>query len=125
MKPQNREGEKGRAVVRHESMTYEGPLPPSAEYERYERTCPGAANRILAMAENEEAHRHQTENKIVNSVITRTKWGQFFAFIIALGSLGTVVASLMMDRPLGAIAPSILALTSLATVFIGSKSKKE
>ncbi|MHB8129171.1 MAG: DUF2335 domain-containing protein [Mobilitalea sp.] len=44
-------------------MTYEGPLPPASEFERYERVCPGAADRILSMAENEEAHRHRTEDR--------------------------------------------------------------
>lgn len=105
-------------------MTYEGPLPPASEFERYEQVCPGAADRILAMAENEEAHRHHTEDRIVDSVIKQTKLGQIFAFTIALGSLGTVIASLIIDRPLGAIAPAILALTSLAAVFIGNKNNK-
>jgi uncharacterized membrane protein len=105
-------------------MTYEGPLPPASEFEHYERVCPGAADRILAMAEKEESHRHETEDRIVNSVIKQTKVGQVFAFSIALGSLGTVIASLIMDRPFGAIAPAILALTSLAAVFIGNKNNK-
>jgi len=121
--PTNR-NEKGKQVVQHTSMTYEGPLPPASEFEHYERVCPGAADRILAMAEKEESHRHETEDRIVNSVIKQTKVGQVFAFSIAFGSLGTVIASLIMDRPFGAIAPAILALTSLAAVFIGNKNNK-
>jgi len=124
MNPQTNKNDKGKQIVQRTSMTYEGPLPPASEFERYERVCPGAADRILAMAENEEAHRHRTEDRIVDSVIKQTKLGQIFAFAIALGSLGTVIASLIIDRPLGAIAPAILALTSLAAVFIGSKNNK-
>ncbi|WP_254908530.1 DUF2335 domain-containing protein [Halomonas citrativorans] len=43
------------------SLTYSGPLPPSSEMERYESIMPGAADRILFMAEQQQKHRHDQE----------------------------------------------------------------
>jgi len=42
--------------------------------EKYERISPGAADRILAMAEKEQAHRHEQEEKenAVNSHIAES-----------------------------------------------------
>lgn len=123
MNPPTKKGDRGEHLVHGASMTYEGPLPPASEFDRYEQVCPGAADRILSMAEREEAHRHDTEDRIVDSIIRQSKLGQIFAFSIALGSLGTVIFSLVIDKPFGAVAPAILALTSLSAVFIGSKKK--
>jgi uncharacterized membrane protein len=40
-------------VSSSQSLMYIGPLPPSEEFGNYEQTLPVAANRILAMAEQE------------------------------------------------------------------------
>ena len=37
--------------------TFQGPIPPPNVLEAYERLVPGAAERILKMAENQAAHR--------------------------------------------------------------------
>ncbi|MDR1100263.1 MAG: DUF2335 domain-containing protein [Treponema sp.] len=37
---------------------YSGPLPTSREFQGYEQVLPGAADRILAIAEKESEHRH-------------------------------------------------------------------
>ncbi len=39
-----------------------GPIPSAAEIERYEAVLPGAADRILSMAEGNQARRHQSES---------------------------------------------------------------
>jgi len=52
-------------VSSSQSLMYIGPLPPSKEFGNYEQTLPGAANRILAMAEQEAEHRRKNEEKIV------------------------------------------------------------
>ena len=40
---------------------WNAPLPSPIDFRGYEDTLPGAANRILEMAENEQDHRHQRE----------------------------------------------------------------
>jgi len=51
-----------RELVQAE-VFYAGPLPNAAQMERYERTLPGAADRIVAMSESEEDHRHRMEKR--------------------------------------------------------------
>jgi hypothetical protein len=55
--------ERPRGQLVRAEVFYTGPLPNAAEMERYERTLPGAADRIVAMSESEEDHRHRIENR--------------------------------------------------------------
>ncbi|HUX22343.1 MAG TPA: DUF2335 domain-containing protein [Spirochaetia bacterium] len=113
------------AVVRHQSVSYSGPLPPAAEFERYNAALPGAAERILALAEKEAEHRHGAEDLLVQEEVRASKTGQKFAFVLGIGSLVIVAVSLFLSSPLGAIAPGIIALTSLATALAGSRKPKD
>jgi uncharacterized membrane protein len=106
-------------------MTFIGPLPAAAEFERYNTTFPGAAERILAMAEREAEHRHGAEDQLVKEEVRASKTGQTFAFVLGIGSLAVVAVSLFLNSPFGAIAPGIIALTSLATALAGSRKPKD
>lgn len=44
-------------------MQRQGPLPDAAEMERYNQALPGAADRLLVMAESEVNHRHRMERR--------------------------------------------------------------
>src|SRR3954447_14674500 len=62
---------------------WSGPLPPPAALEQFERASPGAADRILTMAEQEEKHRHELERMMVSSEIKTRNRGQALGFAIA------------------------------------------
>lgn len=59
-------------------MEYSGPLPPPAHFEKYDGILPGAAERILAMAENEQKHRHQLNHKVEQSARRGLRYGFWF-----------------------------------------------
>lgn len=61
------------AILHHEQVSYSGPLPPAVEFDRYEKTCPGAAERILSLAEKESIHRHGIENILVSEQVRASK----------------------------------------------------
>ncbi len=44
---------------------YHGPLPPASEFKKYGEILPDAPDRILAMAEEEQAHRHDMNKKVL------------------------------------------------------------
>jgi len=100
---------------------YAGPLPTSGEFSGYEQAMPGAANRILSMAEREAEHRRRNENMIVEHSVRKSGRGQIFAFVLALVSLGLVFFSILRSEPLGAIVPAMIAFSSLIAVFAGKK----
>jgi uncharacterized membrane protein len=63
---------------------WSGPLPPPAALEQFERSAPGAADRILGMAEREEDHRHSQEQAMLQSDAQARSRGQWMAFVISL-----------------------------------------
>jgi len=103
-----------------QTVLYSGPLPVSQEFAQYEQVLPGTADRILSITEKEVDHRHKNEEK---SVILNGR-GQIFAFIIAVFSIGAVYLSIFLKQPAVSIVPAIIALTSLAAVFLGKNHRK-
>ena len=55
--------ESARRVMESISVSKSGPLPDPDDFKKYEETLPGAADRILKMAENEQAKRHELSIK--------------------------------------------------------------
>lgn len=53
-------------AVQFAAAQYSGPLPLPQHYAEYEKILPGAADRILSMAEKEQNHRHSREKKVNN-----------------------------------------------------------
>ena len=49
-------------TVSIETQSWQAPLPLPEHLEQYERTVPGAGERILRMAEDEQRHRHSQES---------------------------------------------------------------
>src|SRR6478672_8727949 len=78
------EAEPDTAERRIVAGQWSGPLPPPAALEQFERSAPGAADRILGMAEREEDHRHSQEQAMLRSDAQARSRGQWMAFLIAL-----------------------------------------
>jgi uncharacterized membrane protein len=99
------------------SMSYRGPLPPSGEFARYEQVLPGAADRILAIAEKEAEHRRANQDQLVDASIKYSGRGQIFALVIAVLAIAGIGLSIYFSAPLAAIAPAIIAITGLTSIF--------
>lgn len=114
------------------SSTFEGPIPPPALLREYNQILPGAAERIIAMAENEGRHRQALENKAVDANIEAQKeqlsinkqqvtstfrsdtLGQTFGFLISAGCIvGSIVSGL---HNLTALSLALAAIPSAAIV---------
>ncbi len=85
--------------VVHQSASFEGPMPPPAILEGYERLVPGAAERILAMAESDTKHQHSIELAALRAMENEVKRGQIFAFVIGLAALLASMFALYMGSP--------------------------
>ena len=73
---------------------FQGPIPPPDTLQRYEDLLPGAAARIVSMAEKEQAHRHNCEIQALQQEIenhrarnTEIRRGQWFGFLIGLSAI--------------------------------------
>lgn len=106
------EREERQLIARYASFS--GPLPPPAALEQYNEVLPGSAERILAMAENEQRHRHSYDNGLLG-LFTR---GQWFAFILGLAAIGAGTYLLSIDRDLGGFAALILGLGPIVAALL-------
>ena len=73
--------------IKHESSSFSGPLPPPVMLREYNEVQPGMADRIVAMAEKQSAHRLEIENKGVTNEIALAQRGQWCAIVFAVLSL--------------------------------------
>ncbi len=76
--PNHQEKKEERLLIQ-QYQQHSGPLPTALEFDGYEKSLPGSADRILAMAENEGGHRRKLEEKLIASEIGQKKAGQYFA----------------------------------------------
>lgn len=49
-------------------QSFSGPMPPPALFREYDQILPGAAERIMAMAEKEQQHRHVVVGKVAEKI---------------------------------------------------------
>jgi uncharacterized membrane protein len=61
-----------------------GPLPEAAEMARYEQVLPGAADRIITMAEGEQTYRHRAVRREQATESFHALIGQLSALAVAL-----------------------------------------
>lgn len=80
-------GDQNNSVVLHQQSYFSGPLPHPEILKKYNEIAPGTAERIIKMAEGQFLHRTELEKKVINSDISRSKWGQILGFIIAIFGL--------------------------------------
>ncbi|MCS2146891.1 DUF2335 domain-containing protein [Scandinavium manionii] len=104
-----------QAMVRHET-SFSGPLPPPEIIRDYDQILPGGAERIFAMAEKEQAHRHEMDSTAVNGAIRKDKRGQWMGFSIAFIILA--IASVFAWRGNTTFAGSLIAIDLLGLVSI-------
>jgi uncharacterized membrane protein len=71
----------------HVAASYYGPIPPASEMLKYEEACPGLPSRIMAMAENQSAHRQRMEAIAIKASSRNSTLGVVFAFILSMTTL--------------------------------------
>jgi len=100
---------------------YEGPIPRASELKAYEEILPGAADRILRMAEQQSSHRQSIEKSAIKSNIENSRRGQLFAFIISMPVIIAGFILIMLNKDGVGIAVILTDLVALITVFAGNR----
>lgn len=73
------------STVRMEaSFAWSAPLPPPDLLKQYNDVFPGCAERIVAMAESQAAHRQAIEDKVIHGNVSSQKTGLWLGFVLAL-----------------------------------------
>jgi len=100
------------------SAHYAGPLPPAEQIRAYEEVLPGAADRILAMAERQQEHRQALERNTVEEATNRSWWGLRLGFVIAALVIGVGAAAIFTGHPTAGLAVIVAQAAILAGVFV-------
>lgn len=103
---------------------YAGPLPHPDHLKQFEAVQPGAADRIIRMAEKQLAHLQEVESRVVASSLKLEAKGQWFAFGITLAIIGGGFYVISQGYSTEGLVPMIGAIAALAGIFIYGKRKK-
>lgn len=112
----------GNSLVVHQSIS--GPIPSPQILAGYEQILPGAAERVVAMAEKEQEHRHRMESRMVSGTLRTVLVGQVLG-----GALGLVVCTggtwaIIQGQATGGAVAVVSALASMVGAFLlGRKSQ--
>lgn len=116
-----------RQLIRIQESFHKGPIPSPSDLAEYDKILPGAADRLIAMAEEQGRHRRRLEEAVVKSDIERASTGLKFAFFLSLVivCLGSLLIYYDHDWAGGGMIGTTL--VSLAGLFITGKvlQKKE
>lgn len=113
-----------KVVVQAIKEEFSGPIPHPDIIEKYEQILPGAADRIISMAEKQASHRQDMEKMMIKSEARDGLLGVVFAFLLGVGCLiACVVVVCLVPKSAGAMASAFLGVTgigSITTSFIKS-----
>jgi len=103
------------------ASAFSGPLPHPTLFQAYEHTLPGAANRILEMAEKQQIHRHFQASQRLMLDGTRERRGQWMGFLIAVSAIVGGVTLIWLDKPILGFTTLFGAIASVVSLFVWSR----
>jgi uncharacterized membrane protein len=107
------------------AQRFTGPLPPPEILRKYDELLPGSAERIIAMAERQGAHRQRLESEVVTSNCRNERLGMIFGFVICVTAISAGIYAVKMGKEGFGIAAIISALAAPMAVFIYGKSRQK
>jgi uncharacterized membrane protein len=112
------------ATVTHQSVSFSGPLPHPALLAKYNEVIPNGAERIMAMAERQSAHREKLETLVVTGNVKAQSQGTKFAFIICVIALIAGFYLVLEGRNVAGFASIVGAMGGVLGTFIYSKNEQ-
>ena len=100
------------------TRSFPGPLPPPALLAKYNEAFPGCAERIVAMTEQQLAHRHALESRVVEGKLAAERTGQRLGFVLVLAALAVGGGLIAFDKDTGGLAAIIGAFASVVAIFV-------
>ncbi|QOE08393.1 DUF2335 domain-containing protein [Pseudomonas asiatica] len=118
------------AIIKSEER-HSGPLPSPKQLKQYEECHPGLAERIVTMAEKEQAHRHKTIDSMeafrkgaLEHVSGRDRRGQYLGAVLVLAVLAFCFYLVDKGSPRVAGWVAAITLVGLAGVFVTGRFKR-
>lgn len=102
---------------------HSGPLPDPETLREYDRIVPGAADRVIAMAERQQKHRHDMEKQALTSSF-RSEWGGRIAALLVCAMAFSLSAFLgHCGSPGAASAVAGVTLVAIVSAFLAARGR--
>jgi uncharacterized membrane protein len=115
---------KASVVLHRQESTFLGPIPPPSLLTQYNEIIPDGANRIMAMAERQSAHREAMEAKVIEGNIRSQGRGNIFAFIIVLIALLGAFVLLFTGRNMAGRSTFVVSIATPAGLFLVTRNRQ-
>ncbi|HYF97525.1 MAG TPA: DUF2335 domain-containing protein [Coxiellaceae bacterium] len=119
-------------VSHHIQQLFSGPIPSPEILAKYENLQAGLAERIIRMAEEQAHHRQILEAKSLQTNIEHVqesdkeaRYGQNYAFIVAMTAIVGGLTLAFFDKQIAATIITSLGLGGIITAFIYGRTKEE
>lgn len=103
---------------------YSGPVPPPEILSGFEQIVPGAAERILAMAEENGKHQREMEKAAITLASDTVRRGQTYGLIIGILAFITCIVALWFGSEGTAMTIGGVTIVGLVTVFVTGRFRK-
>ncbi len=105
---------------------HQGPLPHPSLLQEYNNVVPGAAERIICMAEEQAKHRQELEKAVITSDIRDGKTGLFLGFSIGLVAIIAGAVCIIQGHSVSGGILGGSAVPGLTAVFVyGSRQRRK
>ena len=105
-------------------QSFSGPLPPPAMLAQYNDTVPNGAERIMAMAEKQQTHRHGLEAEVVRGNITDQRLGLVLGFIVMMSVAGAGTWCVVHGKDTAGLAALLGSVGGPVVAFIYGRKKQ-
>jgi uncharacterized membrane protein len=112
-------------AITHVEASFVGPLPPPGMLVKYNEAFPGAAERLVAMAERQSTHREALETTVLSASVTSQKRGSYFGFIISMTAILGGIYLIALGKSVQGLVAIISSLTALTVVFVLGRKKQD
>jgi uncharacterized membrane protein len=107
----------------HVQKSHSGPLPDAETLEHYDKIIPNGAERIMSMAEKEQAFRHTYTSSVTKRQLNQISKGQIFGFIIAIVGVGGGIFLAYSGKETSGLSTIIASMVMLVGAFIYGKAQ--
>ena len=113
-----------KIIVQEKSVVFSGPIPEPGILEKYNRILPGAADRILTMAEKDATHVREREIEIISYSYKYRLRGQILGFAIGLFALFAAGFCAYLGQQVAASLIGVSGVAGLVGAFLKSSGQK-
>ena len=113
------------AVEYAETTYFAGPLPAPQTLYEYDQILPGAADRIIGMAEREAQHRHTLEREVLKIQGRNSTFGIFAGLLVGLAAILGGVYCVAQGADLAGAGVALTGLAALVGVFITQRQSEK